>query len=124
MTSGVPEWGLVIFFIILFIAQSIIFAILLLRLKKRLYSVRALQAWEPLPMLEKPSQTTLKVLRELSSSNGLEARELSKRLGLSREYTARLLKRMAEDGLVIRRGKPYKYQLTELGVRLLRESED
>jgi len=124
LASGVLEWGLVILFIALFITQSIIFTILLLRLKRKLYSIKTPRAWEPFLTLEKPSQTVLKVLRELSSSNGLEARELSKRLGLSREYTARLLKKMVEDGLVVRRGKPYKYQLTELGIRLLKESED
>jgi len=121
--DGVLEWELTILFIALFITQSIIFAALLLRLKKKLYSIRALKTWEPFLTVEKPSPTTLKVLKELSSSDGLEARELSKRLGLSREYTARLLKRMVEEGLVVRRGKPYKYQLTELGVRLLKESE-
>jgi len=124
LINGALEWGLVILFIALFITQSIVFAILLLRLRKKLYSIKAQRAWEPFPIVEKPSQTTLKVLKELSASNGLEARELSKRLGLSREYTARLLKKMVEDGLVVRRGKPYKYQLTELGIRLLKESED
>lgn len=117
-------WGLVTLFIALFIAQSIIFAALLLRLRKKLYSIKAQRAWEPFQIIERPSQTTLKALKELSASGSLEARELSERLGLSREYTARLLKRMVEDGLVVRRGKPYRYQLTELGIRLLKEFGD
>ncbi len=117
-------WGLVTLFIALFIAQSIIFVVLLLRLRRKLHSIKAQRAWEPFQIIERPSQTTLKVLKELSASGSLEARELSKRLGLSREYTARLLKRMVEDGLVVRRGKPYRYQLTELGIRLLKEFGD
>ena len=117
-------WGLVTLFIALFIAQSIIFVVLLLRLRRRLQSIKAQRAWEPFQIIERPSQTTLKVLKELSASGSLEARELSERLGLSREYTARLLKRMVEDGLVVRRGKPYRYQLTELGIRLLKEFGD
>ena len=117
-------WGLVTLFIALFTAQSIIFVVLLLRLRRRLQSIKAQRAWEPFQIIERPSQTTLKVLKELSASGSLEARELSKRLGLSREYTARLLKRMVEDGLVVRRGKPYRYQLTELGIRLLKEFGD
>ena len=117
-------WGLVTLFIALFIAQSIIFVVLLLRLRRKLHSIKAQRAWGPFQIIERPSQTTLKVLKELSASGSLEARELSKRLGLSREYTARLLKRMVEDGLVVRRGKPYRYQLTELGIRLLKEFGD
>ena len=117
-------WGLVTLFIALFTAQSIIFVVLLLRLRRRLQSIKAQRAWEPFQIIERPSQTTLKVLKELSASGSLEARELSERLGLSREYTARLLKRMVEDGLVVRRGKPYRYQLTELGIRLLKEFGD
>ena len=122
--GGDLGWWLVTLFIALFIAQSTIFAILLLRLRRELHSIKARRAWEPLPIIERPSQTILRVLKELSASNGLEARELSERLGLSREYTARLLKRMVEDGLVVRRGKPYKYQLTELGNKLLKEFRD
>ena len=117
-------WELVTLFIALFIAQSIIFVVLLLRLRRKLHSIKAQRAWGPFQIIERPSQTTLKVLKELSASGSLEARELSKRLGLSREYTARLLKRMVEDGLVVRRGKPYRYQLTELGIRLLKEFGD
>lgn len=60
------------------------------------------------------NESVLKVLR-LLNEGPLSAREVSRGLGLSREHTARLLKRMADSGLVAREGKPYKYRITPWG---------
>jgi len=108
-------------FIALFLAQTAIYAFLVLRLKRLIKELRpAVEGPWPRGM-EKPSESVLRALKELSLSGTLSSRELSRRLGLSREHTARLLKQMVERGLVIREGKPYRYRVARLGIELLRE---
>jgi len=65
----------------------------------------------------------MRILREVGSSGSLSAREISRRLGLSREHTARTLKKLVEEGFLLREGKPYRYRITELGEKLLRSRE-
>ena len=121
---------LIMVFTALFILQTIIYTALLLRLKRRLTSSRPAQAL--LPRVPPPAQRDItepgrlpdSVIQALRALRGgaLSAREVSSVLGLSREHTARLLKRMVEDGLVIREGKPYRYHLTSLGASLLKKA--
>lgn len=118
----------VLVFISLFLLQTAVYTYLLLRLRRRLLKAKPIQAIvSPKLLLSASRDVTelkrvpdsviqaLRVLREAP----LSAREVSLRLRLSREHTARLLKRMVEEGLVERSGKPYRYSLTELGARLL-----
>lgn len=116
---------LTLIFTSLFLAQTLIFTYLLLRTK------RALKSRGPQAILEESleedlegiTETELRVMRELRSSGRLNARELSERLGLSREHVARTLKRLVESGFLMREGKPYKYGLTELGRNILRSRD-
>lgn len=122
----------VFIFIGLFLLQTAVYIFLLLRLRKRLLAAGRLPAIVssrlPAPTsrdvteLEKVPDSVIQALRVLREAP-LSAREVSLRLGLSREHTARLLKRMVEEGLVERSGKPYRYSLTELGVKLLDRRE-
>lgn len=116
----------VIIFSALFILQTIVYTTLLLKLKKKVddlskKSQRSQISQEPVEELlteEKINESVKKAL-EVISSRPMSAREVSIELGLSREHTARLLKRMVDTGLVIREGKPFKYRLTPLGYSLL-----
>jgi len=115
---------LTLFFIMLFALQTALFTYLLLKLKKSVKSI------EKPPIIkerryefEEVSESVLRILRELRSSGPLSAREISKRLGLSREHTARTLKKMVEEGFLIREGKPYRYKVTELGSEVLRSHD-
>ncbi|MCD6536679.1 MAG: MarR family transcriptional regulator [Thaumarchaeota archaeon] len=115
---------LTLFFIMLFALQTALFTYLLLKLKKSIKSI------EKPPIIkerryefEEVSESVLRILRELRSSGPLSAREISKRLGLSREHTARTLKKMVEEGFLIREGKPYRYKVTELGSEVLRSHD-
>jgi len=115
---------LTLFFIMLFALQTALFTYLLLKLKKSIKSI------EKPPIIkerryefEEVSESVLRILRELRSSGPLSAREISKRLGLSREHTARTLKKMVEEGFLIREGKPYRYKVTELGSEILRSHD-
>jgi len=115
---------LTLFFIALFALQTTLFTYLLLKLKKSVKSI------EKPPIIkerryefEEISESVLRILRELRSSGPLSAREISKRLGLSREHTARTLKKMVEEGFLIREGKPYRYKVTELGSEVLRSHD-
>jgi len=115
---------LTLFFIVLFGLQTAFFTYLLLKLKKSVKSI------EKPPIIkerryefEEVSESVLRILRELRSSGPLSAREISKRLGLSREHTARTLKKMVEEGFLIREGKPYRYKVTELGSEVLRSHD-
>ena len=117
---------LALFFASLFIAQTIIYTVLLFRLRERIQSKRvpasspqiSLQPLSP----DRLPESTYKALRLLSGSP-LTAREVSRELGLSREHTARLLKKMVEEGLVTREGKPYRYRVTSLGLEILKEED-
>jgi len=118
------DWSgdlMLIIFVVLFIVQTIIYLILLLRVRKKFLTRMLGVVLNSNISYKYPSRGVVRTLEELSSSNGLRARDLSERLGLSREYVARLLKRLVEDGLVVRSGKPYKYRITELGRGLLKE---
>jgi len=118
------DYGLIIVFISLFAIQTIIYSFILLRLRSKVVSMNLVKRAGSPYLAERPSETMLRILRELSSSDGLRARDLSMKLGLSREHVARLLKRMVEEGLIIREGKPYRYRATGLGKRLLKEYGD
>ena len=118
----VTELEITIFFMILFMAQTTIFTYLLLRLKRRVEKsyVESRTSQDIREDFDegKLSETILKALSILSNSS-LSAREVSVNLGLSREHTARLLKKMVEAGLVVREGKPYRYRVTPSGKSLL-----
>ena len=115
---------LTLFFIALLALQTTLFTYLLLKLKK---SVKLIEKpsiiKERRYEFEEISESVLRILRELRSSGPLSAREISKRLGLSREHTARTLKKMVEEGFLIREGKPYRYKVTELGSEVLRSHD-
>ena len=111
-------------FVALFSAQTALYTFLLLRLKRKLTAERPVAphdvtAPQPQPPITESILKALRLLRE----RPLSAREVSLGLGLSREHTARLLKRMVETGLVVREGKPYKYKLTPEGENILKEHE-
>ena len=59
----------------------------------------------------------LKLLK--SRGEGMTSSDISRLLGRSREHTARAMKILYEKGLVERRGKPFRYYITERGVRFL-----
>ena len=111
----------------LFICQTAIFTYLLIKLKRK-SSFR--HAEKPVIIEKLPSgiqgsipESVMRILREVGSSGSLSAREISRRLGLSREHTARTLKKLVEEGFLLREGKPYRYRITELGEKLLRSRE-
>jgi len=116
---------LTLIFTILFLAQTLIFTYLLLRLKRALRShfPQAVSEKGYEESLEEITETELRIIRELESSGKLSAREISERLGLSREHVARTLKRLVENGFLVREGKPYKYRLTDLGRNILRSHD-
>ncbi|MCX8187776.1 MAG: helix-turn-helix domain-containing protein [Nitrososphaeria archaeon] len=115
---------LTLIFTALFAIQTTVFTYLLLKLRKSMRSIeRPRITVEHRYETEEVSESELRILRELSSSGPLGAREISRRLGLSREHTARTLKKMVEDGLLIREGKPYRYKITDLGSELLRSRD-
>ena len=124
MTQQVVTIALI--FSALFILQTIFFTYLLHRLKKaaRLSPIRVPTVIEHDVMHITPITDSMKkILREIADNESLSARELSERLGLSREHTARTLKKLVEEGFLIREGKPYRYRLTDLGERLLRSHD-
>jgi len=115
---------LMIIFVALFLAQTSVFTYLLFRLR------RVIKKRAEAGILEERGEegteitgTELKIMNELKSSGLLSARELSRRLGLSREHVARTLKKLVEEGLLIREGKPYKYKLTDIGRKALRSRD-
>lgn len=119
-------------FIFLFLLQTAVYACLLLRLRRRILKAKPIPTIvSPQPLsptshdvteLNRTPDSVIQALRVLREAP-LSAREVSLRLRLSREHTARLLKRMVEEGLVERSGKPYRYSLTELGEKLLDSRE-
>lgn len=116
---------LTLIFATLFLAQTLIFTYLLLRLKHALRRPILQTALEKDSEddLEDITETELKIMRELELSGMLNARELSERLRLSREHVARTLKKLVENGFLVREGKPYKYGLTSLGKKILRSRD-
>ena len=116
---------LTLIFTILFLAQTLIFTYLLLRLKRALRGPVPQTALEKSleENLEEVTETELRIMKELESSGMLNARELSEKLGLSREHVARTLKKLVENGFLMREGKPYKYGLTGLGKKILRSHD-
>ena len=115
---------LTMIFTALFLTQTLIFTYLLIRLRKAVREqadvVILEEREEEVGMI---TETELRIMNEIESSGLLSARELSRRLGLSREHVARTLKRLVEEGLLIREGKPYKYKLTDLGRKALRSRD-
>ena len=113
-------------FAALFAAQTAIYTFLLLRVKRRLRH----PAQPPLTpitsqgitVLAEPPKSVIDALRVLRE-RPMSAREVSSELGLSREHTARLLKRMVDEGLVAREGKPYRYRITDMGEKVLRKRD-
>ena len=124
MTSQVIM--IAILFSTLFIFQTIFFTYLLMRLKKAVKLSRpALSSMieHDITHVTPITDSMRRILEEIADNGSLSARELSKRLGLSREHTARTLKRLVEEGFLIREGKPYRYKLTDLGEKLLRSRD-
>jgi len=115
---------LTLLFTVLFAVQTSIFTYLLLKLKKSVKSIEKTPVIKERRLeLEEIPESMLRILRELKSSGPLSAREISRRLGLSREHTARTLKKMVEEGFLIREGKPYRYKVTGLGSEILRSHD-
>jgi len=117
---------LVLTFSILFIVQTIIYTYLLLRLNKKVEEsfVKSRTSQEMASSIDdgKLNESLVRVL-EVLSNRSMSAREVSIILGLSREHTARLLKKMVEAGLVVREGKPYKYKITSSGKAIIETSK-
>ncbi|MCL7383897.1 MAG: helix-turn-helix domain-containing protein [Thaumarchaeota archaeon] len=113
---------LVFIFSILFIVQTTIYTYLLLRFRKMVEEsfVKSRISQEAVTVIDegKLNESIIKVL-EVLSRGSMSAREVSVSLGLSREHTARLLKKMVEAGLVVREGKPYKYKVTPSGKTMI-----
>ncbi|MEM0452875.1 MAG: helix-turn-helix domain-containing protein [Nitrososphaerota archaeon] len=115
-----------IIFSVLFTVQTIVYTVLLLRLKKKINDLsetsqrsQISQEISEEQLTEEKINESVKKALEVISSGSMSAREVSIKLGLSREHTARLLKRMVDTGLVVREGKPFKYKLTPLGYSLI-----
>ena len=108
----------------LFVIQTIIFSILLKKAKKAFAetSSTAFQASKE-PDITKLTETESRIMLEIARSGALGARDLSRMLGLSREHVARTLKKLVENGLLTREGKPYKYKLTDLGERIIKSHD-
>jgi len=117
-----PLTVLVFIFSILFVVQTTIYTYLLLRLRRKVEEsfVKSRISQEGISGVDngKLNESIIKVL-EVLSSGSMSAREVSVSLGLSREHTARLLKKMVEAGLVVREGKPYKYKITPSGKAMI-----
>ncbi|MCD6591698.1 MAG: MarR family transcriptional regulator [Thaumarchaeota archaeon] len=119
---------LTIIFITLFLAQTAIYSILLLRLKRKYEKTSKQIELQPLNHdinrdITKLTETELKIMREIAERKLIGARDLSLKLGLSREHVARTLKKLVDEGLLIREGKPYKYRLSDLGEKALRSHD-
>ncbi|MEN2975240.1 MAG: helix-turn-helix domain-containing protein [Candidatus Caldarchaeales archaeon] len=115
-----------IIFSTMFVAQTLLYTLLLLRLKKKIDNTmkkshisQMSQHGEDI----KFNESIIKAL-EVLSKGSLSAREVSIALGLSREHTARLLKKMVESGLVVREGKPYRYRITPSGEAVIENPKD
>ena len=116
-----------IVFAVLFLAQTLIYILLLRRV------VTSHGATPPTtPYVRENSSeendyqgivvpnAAVEALRLLKSrSDGMTSSDISHVLGRSREHTARAMKLLYERGLVERRGKPFRYYITEKGVRFL-----
>ena len=119
-----------IVFATLFIAQTIIY-ILLLRsfVMSQKESYRDIQSiirrvgelerrtGDVASQLPNTAIDALKLLKE--AGEGMSSTELSRRLGKSREHVARTMKLLYIRGFVERRGKPFKYYITDRGVSFL-----
>jgi len=108
----------------LFVIQTIIFSILLRKARRAFAGPPSagLQAPEE-PDAMRLTETESRIMLEIAGSGALGARDLSRRLGLSREHVARTLKKLVENGLLTREGKPYKYRLTDLGERIIKSRD-
>ena len=108
----------------LFVIQTIIFSILLKKARKASAEPPSagLQISEE-PDIRRLTETESRIMLEIARNGALGARDLSRRLGLSREHVARTLKKLVENGLLTREGKPYKYKLTDLGERIIKSHD-
>ncbi len=78
---------------------------------------------ERVPKVKVRDDMELKVLRILL--NGAKtSREIEVEIGRSREHTARFMKRLYDEGYVVRdtSSKPYKYRITDAGKSMLIQS--
>jgi len=77
----------------------------------------------PAPSRRRPRgpEITSKDLLQMLGEKPRTSVEVRERFGISREHSARLLKRLFDRGLVVRNdsAKPFVYELTEQGRRLL-----
>lgn len=71
------------------------------------------------------TETELAVLEILAKEGEKTAPEIRERIGLTREHTARLMKKLYEDGYLERdtRKMPYTYRLKEEMLKILRKRE-
>jgi len=108
----------------LFVIQTIIFSILLKKARRAFAETpsTAFQASKE-PDITRLNETESRIMLEIARSGALGARDLSRMLGLSREHVARTLKKLVENGLLTREGKPYKYKLTDLGERIIKSHD-
>ncbi|MEM0329182.1 MAG: MarR family transcriptional regulator [Nitrososphaerota archaeon] len=113
-----------IIFSILFLAQTALFSLLLMRARRRMGQLMVIgeMRW-PEPGFSVLTETEIKIMELIESRGPQSARDLSRALRLSREHVARTLKRLVEGGLLAREGKPYRYKLTDLGRSSLRSRD-
>ena len=71
------------------------------------------------------TETELTVLETLAAEGAKTAPEMNKRINLSREHTARLMKKLYENGYLERdtRKIPYTYRIKEEMLKILRKRE-
>ena len=108
----------------LFVIQTIIFSILLKK-ARRAFAETSSAAFQTSKEhdITRLNETESRIMLEIARNGALRARDLSSRLGLSREHVARTLKKLVENGLLTREGKPYKYRLTDLGERIIKSHD-
>lgn len=76
-------------------------------------------------VLSQLNPTELRVLEMLDKQGEMTAPQIMRKIGKTREHTARLLKKIYEDGFIDRTtdGLPYKYTMRKELKELLKEQE-